>query len=353
VAAGTDALSLSPSSQRVERRNGHGHGHGHGNGHGHGHDCDRGHGNNRRVNIAWLANDPNNTYDNANLDGAIEVASSTHSTVEAFFSGYDPALQLDQCNDAVESGRFDALILVPADSVGIVPCVSNAKAHGIPVVATDLPIGSDPTTSEPQVPGQVGAVLTPAAKWGTSVASVIVDVCAGIDPCNVVYIAGSFGIYYDQFALSEIDAAAAANPNIVLAAAEEAFYDESLAFSITQDLLTDDPNVHVVIGAGDQMARGAEDAIATFSSLPNTIEIIGAGAGAYGVEAVRDGRWYATFVTLPRDEGVLGAQIAIKAARSWTIYDAGIDPVELAGYQAFFTQDNQSDFGDFESQWPG
>jgi ribose transport system substrate-binding protein len=305
------------------------------------------------VRIAWLANDPFNAYDNANLDGATEVATASNGTVEAIYSGYDPALQLEQCNDAVESGDFDAIILVPADGVGIIDCVSNAKAHGVPVVATDIPIGSDPATTEPQVPGQVGAVLTPAAKWGTSLVSVVADLCADHSPCNVVYIAGSLAIPYDQMALTELDALSDASPNVQVVAAEEAFYDEATAFSITEDLLSQDPDVHVIIGAGDQMARGAESAIAAAGALPHPIEIIGAGAGAYGIEAVEDGRWYATFVTLPRDEGVLGAEIAIDAARHRPICDPGIDPVEDAGYPAFYTQDNQAEFGDFAPQWPG
>ncbi len=303
--------------------------------------------------IAWLANDPANAYDNANRDTAAALAASLHGTLEAMYSGYDPQVQLDQCNDAVESGDFDALMIVPADGVGIIPCVTNAKAHGVPVVATDIPIGADPATSAPQVPGQVGAVLTPAAKWGTSLASVVVDVCAGRAPCNLVYIAGSFAIPYDQIAITELDAVTDAHPEIEVVAAEEAFYDESLAYSITAGVLAAGTDVHVIIGAGDQMARGAESAIAAAGPQPHAIDIIGAGAGAYGVDAVREGRWYATFVTLPADEGLLGAGIAIGAALSPWVKGIGIDPVELRGYPAFFTQDNQGDFGDFTPQWPG
>lgn len=51
------------------------------------------------------------------------------------------------------------------------------------------------------------------------------------------------------------------------------------------------------------------------SSSATPVELIGGGAGAYAVDAVRDGRWYATFVTLPFDEGLYAADIAIDAAR--------------------------------------
>jgi putative component of membrane protein insertase Oxa1/YidC/SpoIIIJ protein YidD len=83
------------------------------------------------------------------------------------------------------------------------------------------------------------------------------------------------------------------------------------------------------------------------------VDIIGAGAGAYGIDAVRAGRWYATFVALPRDEGELSAQIALRAARCEPIPDRGIDPVERRGLPSFFTTDNQHLFSGFVPQWPG
>jgi ABC-type sugar transport system substrate-binding protein len=101
------------------------------------------------------------------------------------------------------------------------------------------------------------------------------------------------------------------------------------------------------------MAEGAEQAIDAAGSLPNKIQIIGGGAGAYGVAAVRAGRWYATFLSLPFNEGVDAAQIGITAARGKKIKQPGIDPVVQAGYPPFMTVNNLSLFANFVPQWPG
>lgn len=306
-----------------------------------------------RVRIAWLGNDPSNTYDNANRDASAVVAFLMNASLTPFYSGWDPEVQLDQCYGAIRSGRYDALIILAADPIGIVPCVEEAGQRGIPVVASDLQIGPDPTTVEPQVPGQVGAVLVPPAKWGAELGALVTDLCASRTECNVVYLAGSFGVALDQIAIQELEEVDAAHSHIELVATAEAFYDRATAYGIAHDLLSADSNVHVIVGAGDQMAQGVEEAIADLGLVSNGIDIVGAGAGAYGVQAVRDGRWHATFMALPADQGVHSAFIAIMAARGLPILDAGIDAVELRGYDAFFTEDNQNDFFGFIPQWPG
>lgn len=307
------------------------------------------HGNRRRLKIAWLNSDPANLYDAANLAGVRSVAAADGRTsVTPFYSFFDPALQLEQCLDVVDDRRHDAIVIIPVDSVGILPCVAAARARHIPVVASDLPIGPDVSTVEPQVPGQHGAVLTPAAKWGDALATLVASQCAGRSPCNVLYLAGSFDVAFDQVALAEL-----AGLSGVEVIADQAFYDRGLAAQLTTALIAEHPDVHVVIGAGDQMAQGAEEALAAAGVPVGSIPIMGAGGGAYGVAAVQAGRWYATFVALPYDEGALSTDIAMRAARCQPIADRGIDPVAARGWPAFFTRDNQQQFAGFTPQWPG
>jgi ribose transport system substrate-binding protein len=287
------------------------------------------------------------------LNGATQRAQKMHSTVEPFYCGYDPTVQLNQCLDAVKSGRFDAFLIDANDGVGITPCVTSAAQHGIAVVAVDLPIGADPAAVGPQVPGQAGAVLTPAAKFGGTLAPTVAALCDKIGKCNVVYLAGSFVINYDIIAMNDLNALPSTHPNIKLVAEEEALYDQGTARTIMQNLLAQSTDIQLVVAGGDQMARGAEEAIAAAGPLPNPIAIIGGGAGAYAVDAIRAGRWYGTFVTLPFDEGDLGAKMVIRAARYQHLTATGIDPVVSRGFPAFLTADNLADFKGFVPEWPG
>jgi ribose transport system substrate-binding protein len=307
-------------------------------------------GDERSVKIAYLANDPTNTYDGATREAIIAVAAGSHSKVFPFYAGFDPTVQLQQCFQALDARTYDAIILTAADSNAIIPCVTEAKARHVPVVAVDLPIGPDITTFEPQVPGEVGSVLVPPADWGTDLASLVVDACGSQSACDVAYIAGAFTVALDIAALQQLNAAAAAHSNIRIVATGQAFYDTPTAQAVATAMLAAQPTINVMIGAGDQMAQGAETAI-NLAGLPQPIKIIGAGAGAYGVSAVRAGRWYATFVALPREEGTFGAQIALAAARHKPIAQPGINPVQALGLPPFLTTTNQALFAGFQAEW--
>ncbi len=305
------------------------------------------------VKIAWLGATPDNLYDEANLEGARDVAKQLHAKVKAFYSQFDPALQLEQCAQVVQSGKYDAIVVIPASATGIIPCVEQASAAGLAVVATDLPIGPDTTTTEPQVPGQTGAVLTPGAEFADALDTLVANACAGAAPCRILYLGGVFDFEFEQAALAVLDDLVAVNPDLEFVGAYETFYDPGLAYSLVEGLLADGVEIDLVITAGDQMAMGAESAITDAGIPDGTIRITGGGAGEYGVQAVRDGRWYATFVTLPYDEGARAVEIAIRAARELPIADNSIDPVELRGFPHMMTIDNLDVFGDFAGQWPG
>jgi len=310
-------------------------------------DCDG-----KSVKIAWLGTVPNNTFDGAELQGAKESAARMKSTVQAFYSNFDPNLQLQQCNQIVQSKSHDAIVIIPMDSTGIIPCVTAAQQKGIPVVATQIAIGADPASIEPQVPGQVGAVLTPVAKFGSELTALVVSLCGQTAPCNIVYLAGSLGVSIDAIALSDLNAATQAHTNMRIVAQREVYWDGGLAQAAMQDILAQNRDIQVVVTSGDQMTQGAEQAILA-AQLPVLPKLVGAGVGGFAVDAIRAGRWNASFVVLPYDEGWLGAKIAIRAARGQKIKDDGIDPVAQKGLPAFMTTENQSLFSKFTPQWPG
>lgn len=310
-------------------------------------DCDG-----KSIRVAWLGTVPSNAFDGAELQGAKDQAARMKGTVQPFYSNFDPALQLQQCNDAVRSRKFDAIVVIPMSSSGIIPCVANAKAAGIPVVATQVAIGADPASIRPQVPGQVGAVLTPVAKFGSELTALTVSQCGQTSPCNVVYLAGSFGVSIDAIAIQNLNTAIAAHPNMHLVAQREVYWDAGLAQTAMQEILTQNRNIQVVVTSGDQMTQGAEVAI-NAAQLPVRPKLIGAGIGGFAIDSIRAGRWEASFVVLPYDEGWLGTQIAIRAARGKRIKTSGIDPVARRGFPAFYTTENQALFNGFIPQWPG
>lgn len=300
--------------------------------------------------IAWLANDPLNTYDNAILEGILEVTAKSHSTVQPFFAGFDPGTQLAQCQSALGSGLYDALIVMAASPTDIEPCVAAAHAAGVPVVATDLPIGPDPTTVEPQMPGEVAASFLPASYFGDAVASIVPSACAGLDPCNILYVAGLLSFPVDQYGLAAIEQAAAVNPSIHLVVQGEAYYDTVTARQVVDDALDAHPEINVVIASGDQMALGAEQA---GQDRGVVLRILGAGAGDSAIDAVREGRWFGTLNALPRTEGEISAELLVHALRDRHAAPVGVNPVEASGLPVWWTQSELALHPDFMGEWPG
>jgi ribose transport system substrate-binding protein len=309
---------------------------------------DAGHGAHFRV--AWLANDPANTYDNAILAGIRDVAARSHSTVDPFFAGFDPSVQLDQCGEALATGVYDALIVIADDPIGIGQCVGDAFAQGVPVAAVDLVMGEDQTTVQPQLPGEVAASFIPASRFGEGVAAIVPQVCAGLTPCNVYYVAGLASFPVDQYGLDAIAQAAAASPEVELIGQAEAFYDTATARQVVDQALTAHPEINVVIASGDQMALGAEQA---GQGRGVALRIVGAGAGASALSAVRDGRWFATFNTLPRTEGAIAMKLLVNALRNRQADPVGIDPVASSGLPVWWTQATLAQHPDFVGEWPG
>ena len=309
-----------------------------------------GNGHGAHFHLAWLANDPANHYDNAIRAGLEEVVAKANGTVDAFFAGFDPAVQLQQCADALAAGTYDALIIIAADPIGIVPCVEAAHEAGVPVAAVDLPIGPDPTTVAPQVDGIVASSLIPSSEWGTAVTGIVPGLCAGLDPCNLYYLAGLLSFPIDQFGLAAAQAAADASPSINLAGSGEAYYDTAYARDVFAAALAADPGINAVIASGDQMALGVEQAAA---DAGKPVRIVGAGAGATALDAVRQGRWYATFNTLPRTEGRLVTELLIRALRARPTAPAGVNPVAASGLPVWWTQATLAAYPGFAGEWPG
>ena len=300
--------------------------------------------------FAWLANDPANTYDAATLAGIRDVVGVLKATVDPFYAGFDPTVQLAQCHAALVSGLYDGLFIEAADGVAIEPCVAEAKQHHVPVVATDLPIGPDANNVQPQVPNEVGASFIMSSRWGNGVKAVTPLVCQGLNPCNVLYLAGGLTFGFDLLGLQGLNDAIAANHTIMLVGAAEAYWDTATAREVMIAQLAAHPEINVVIASGDQMALGTQQAAV---AAGKTLRIVGAGGGASAIAAVKAGKWFATFNGLPRTEGQLGAGMMELHLASPNVKPFGLDPVAVSGLPDIWTQTTLAQHPTFVPQWPG
>jgi ribose transport system substrate-binding protein len=293
-----------------------------------------------------------NSYVAATIEGMEEVAARDGAEITRFDTGFDATLEFNQMQDAVSQGTFDALIVIPLDPVALVPAAEEAIAAGLAVVNTDLALGPDLTTSQPQIEGQAGTVMTPGTVRAENITSLLLAACENVDPCRVGWIAGVATIDFEVKIKERLDQIVADNPNIQLVAyLDGGGYLADPAVAIAQDILAANPELELLATSGDQMTSGAEIAVTDAGLVPGEdILLIGGGGSCPGVTAVTEGRWFGTTLDVPRNEGVLGAEIAIGWVRGEITEPQGVDAQAESGFPSLLTADTVSQF---ECQWEG
>lgn len=300
-------------------------------------------------NIAFFNPLGNNTYTAATEAGAREIIEAAGGNMEVFVVEFNAEEQLNQIEDAITSGNFDAFIIYPVDGIGVTVGVDAAAAAGIPVIALDAVINTDRTTLVPykNVAGQIART---AAGDGGQLAKAMVMACEGIDPCEVAFLQGFSSFPLDVERLAVVQAAADASDNIEIVAVQDANYLEDDGFAVATDMLQANPNIDVFVSVGDQMILGAELAVQD-AGLEGQIKLIGQGGSQDGYNAVAEGRWFATVANTPYTNGQIAAQMALQAIkgeliiRSVNMYDQA-PPFPHSG--PIITQDN---YQEFEPQW--
>lgn len=307
--------------------------------------------NSKKVNIAYFVAAAANPFWAQTTAALQEVAGARNATVKLFDGGFDAANQQRQMQDALTSGRYDAFVVIPVANTNLIPIAAQAKAKGIPVVATgDFPLGPKFDTVEPQVPGVVGVAMTMPQAIVDALVEGVVQACEGVDPCEVAQISGGFKLPVEANIYNALKDALAKTPNAKLVAREEGGYLVDPARTAMQNILTAHPGVDVVSTTSDAMATGAETAVKQAGKL-DQVKINGDAGSQEGIVAVRDGRWFMTAIQLPYDNGLYAGDLALRAARKQPIADPSIDTIDKSGIDIVGTEKTLAAIPDFAGQW--
>jgi ribose transport system substrate-binding protein len=274
-------------------------------------------------------------YPEAMRDGAGDYAES----VTPFIANFDPQKQNQQCRDAVQSGRYDAILLNAVDPTTTTPCVNAAKAADIPVVAVEIPIGEDVTTSEPQVDGVVGSAVINYATNAESVAALTKDACAGADPCNIIV---SVATPTDVLTNQVIPAIESDVPGAKIVQKIVTGYDPSGVTKALPDALTAHPDVDVVVLTADNAAPPAADAVER-AGLADQVKLVANGGSRQGVELIEEGILYGTVGGWPRQMGAAAAKMAQQAFNGEAVDPSGVD-VQRIDEPLLVTEENVEQF---------
>ncbi len=281
-----------------------------------------------------------NSFAQATLAGIKEQAAKENVEVEFFDPNFDAATQVSQIQNAITKGEFQAFIVQANDGNAVVPPIREAIEEGITVVGEFTPIGTKYDTIEPQVDGLI-FVGEPPTENGTALGEMGVEACKGTDPCQVAYLEGFKALPLDNARTAAAKAALEQGENVELVASVEGGYTQDTGLKAAQNVLQAHPDVDVMIGSSQAIA-GAEQAI---KDAKGDVKLIGNGGSRQAVAAVKEGRWFASYVIAEKSSGAKAAELAIAAARGEEV-PASFDTRELQ--EPIGTKEN---LGDFKGQY--
>lgn len=305
------------------------------------------------VKVAFLAVTTANTFTQAAVNAAKAEAEKLGVEIEVLDARFEPPRQLAQCQDLLARGDVDAIVVLPSAGPPMVPCASEAKGKGVPVVSHNNPIGDDLTTNEPTVPGVTAQVMIPLDEALGAIADEVAKACEGRDPCNVAWLRTTkFLPQPDALLEQELNRIAEENPNIKIAADADGCCDVETGIKAMQDMLQAEPNPDVVVSYAAQGMEGAEKALRSAGKKPgDELRLVTTGGTQLFVDKIRSGDVYSTLLVLPSTEAATAVDIAVKAARGEDFGPAGVNPLDVADLPAIIDQDNKNDYPDFKGEW--
>ena len=259
--------------------------------------------------IAFFGFASANSFAQATFAGIKEQAAKQGAEVKFFDPNFDAATQVSQIQNAITTGEYQAFIVQANDGNAVVPPIREAIDEGITVVGEFTPIGPRYDTIQPQVPGLI-FVGEPPTENGRALGELGVQACKGMDPCRVAYLEGFKALPLDNARTEAVKTALQKAPNVKLVASLEGGYTEDSGLKAAQNVLQAQPDVDVMIGSSQAIA-GAEQAVEDANA---DVKLIGNGGSRQAVKAVKEGRWFATYVSAEKSAGAKAAELAIAAA---------------------------------------
>lgn len=247
--------------------------------------------------IAFFQPYPNNEFWQR-LQGAVEArAAEDGVTIEVYALGStEVADQVAQMEAAVAAG-VSGVILGTINAAGIVPGVEAANSAGIPVLAVDTaPAGGE----------LVSLVQTDNVEASAAAGEFIAEAIGGAG--KVLNLQGDMGNQTAQARNEGLHRVLDTYPDIQVID-QSAHWTQEEGLSITENVLTSDPDLTAVFGANDPAALGAVQAVKAAGR--DDIVIVGFDGNPSAFEAVKAGDMAADIAQFPERMGTYGVDLMV------------------------------------------
>jgi ribose transport system substrate-binding protein len=231
--------------------------------------------------------------------------------------------QVSQFEDAVTQG-YDGIIMGTVDAAGIVQGVEAANAAGIPVIAVDTaPAGGE----------LVSLIQTDNVAAAKQQGEYIAELIGGKG--KVLNLQGDMANQTAQARNEGLHAALDAYPDITVID-QSAHWQQTEGLSITENILTSDPDIVAIAGANDPPILGALQALVAAGR--DDVALVGFDAIPDVVQAIIDGSVAGTVAQFPMVMGTVGVDLMTRHLNGEEV------PAKVDSGALLVTADNAAQF---------
>jgi ribose transport system substrate-binding protein len=275
--------------------------------------------------LAFMQVFPSNAFWQILKEGVEARATEDGVTVDviALPDASGVADQVSQMEDAVTKG-YDGIIMGTIDAAGIVQGVEAANNAGIPVIAVDTaPAGGD----------LVSLIQTDNVAASKQQGEYIAELIGGKG--KVLNLQGDMANQTAQARNEGLHAALDAYPDIQVID-QSAHWDQDEGFTITENILTSDPDIVAIAGANDPPILGALQALVAAGR--DDVVLVGFDAIPDVVQAIIDGTVDGTVAQFPKVMGTVGVDLMTRHLNGEEV------PAKVDSGALLVTADNAAQF---------
>jgi ribose transport system substrate-binding protein len=253
------------------------------------------------------------------LKGAqIQAKALGNISITGFNGNNDPHAQQTQLQDAITTGKYQAMIIAALDGHGLAPTIKQATGKGIKVIVLDYTLGTlDQTKTLKPTPGLVSTVgqglREQITGWGVALKQACAAKVGAGKPCSIAFMYGLANYPTDAYRVGVLNKMFATGP-IKLLKMPPGNYDQATAQKVTLDFFQKKPHVDVFATFGDQMNAGGDVALKQLGITPGKDLLeVGFGATKQAVAWIKSGLWYSAGAYYPTTESKISVKALIDA----------------------------------------
>jgi ribose transport system substrate-binding protein len=258
----------------------------------------------KRYKMVFIVKSMDNPFWDMMLEGAQNAAKDLNLEIKGLapIKPNNVEEQIRMMEDAITM-KMDAIIVVPADSRGIVPGIEKANRAGIPVF----------TSNTRAFGGKfIGFAGAPNEEAAYTVAKTFLEMTGGKG--NAIILEGVPGAQTAIDRKTGIDRAIKEFPNVKVLASQTAKFSRVEGMRVMENLLQQFPKTDLVLCANDEMALGAIEAIDAAKRLKE-IKVSGFDGNNDAIKSIAEGRLVVTGAQRPDAQAywsVLGTYMFLK-----------------------------------------